>query len=79
MTNPFLFLGTQEIVIVFIVAVVATVPLVLIILALIDVFKRNFGDKTSDRIMLLILKLLVPILGSIIYFVALRKPYPLKA
>lgn len=78
MANSFLFLGAQEAIIVLIVAVIAVAPLILIILALIDIFKRDFGDKTSDRIMLLILILLVPILGSIIYFAALRKPYPLK-
>lgn len=80
MTNPLLFvnIGAQEGIILLIFAVAALAPLIFIILALIDIFKRDFGDKTSDRIMLLILIFLVPIVGSIIYFVALRNSYPLK-
>lgn len=80
MTNPLLFvnIGAQEGIILLIFAVAALAPLIFIILALIDIFKRDFGDKTSDRIMLLILIFLVPIVGSITYFVALRNSYPLK-
>lgn len=80
MTNSLLFIniGAQEGIILLIFAVAALAPLIFVVLALIDIFKRDFGDKTADRIMLLILILLVPIIGSIIYFVALRDSYPLK-
>lgn len=72
----FLNIGTQEIIILLIFAVMGLAPLILAIVAIIDIFKRNFENKSTDKILLIILVLFLPIIGSIIYFVGLRNTYP---
>ncbi|WP_390881626.1 PLDc N-terminal domain-containing protein [Sphingobacterium pedocola] len=58
--------------------IVWVIPLALIIYTLIDLFKRNFTNKSTDRILIIFLIAFVPILGSLIYLLGLRKEYPLK-
>lgn len=73
----FLNIGTQEVVVLFVMAVAGFAPLILAIIALIDIFKRDFENKSTDKILLILLVLVVPFIGSIIYLLALRKSYPL--
>ncbi|MBL1408568.1 PLDc N-terminal domain-containing protein [Sphingobacterium faecale] len=75
----FLNLGTQEIVFFTVFFVAGLAPLIFAILALVDIFKRDFSKKTTDRILLILLVLLLPIIGSTIYLIALRNTYPLKS
>lgn len=74
----FLNIGTQEMILLVVFAIAGLAPLIFAILALIDIFKRDFAQKTTDRILLILLVLLLPIIGSIIYFVGLRDSYPLN-
>ncbi|MDR2282837.1 MAG: PLDc N-terminal domain-containing protein [Sphingobacterium sp.] len=74
----FLNIGTQEMVLLIVLGIAGLAPLIFAALALIDIFKRDFSQKTTDRILLILLVLLLPILGSIIYFVGLRNAYPLN-
>jgi len=71
-----LFIGTQEIIFLLIFGI-SIVPLIFAIIALIDVFKRDFGEKTTDKILIILLIILAPIIGSIIYYLVLRNNYPL--
>jgi drug/metabolite transporter (DMT)-like permease len=74
----FLNLGTQEMMILFIFFVIGLAPLLLAIWALVDIFKRDFAQKSTDRLLLIILVIFAPFIGSVIYFLALKKNYPLK-
>lgn len=73
----FLNIGTQEILILLIFGFVGLAPLILAIFTIIDIFKRNFENKSTDKILLIILVLFLPLIGSIIYFLGLRNSYPL--
>ncbi len=73
-----LFIGTQEIFLLFFFGIAGIAPLVFMIIALVDLFKREFGEKTTDKILLIVLILFAPLVGSIIYYLALRNNYPLK-
>ncbi|WP_164108124.1 MULTISPECIES: PLDc N-terminal domain-containing protein [Sphingobacterium] len=74
----FLNIGTQEMILLAVFAIAGLAPLIFAVLALIDIFKRDFAQKSTDRILLILLVLLLPIFGSIIYFVGLRDSYPLN-
>lgn len=73
----FLNIGAQEIIVLFIFLFAGLVPLILAVLAIIDIFKRDFTNKSTDRILLILLVLILPFIGSIIYFLGLRNAYPL--
>lgn len=71
-------LGSQEVVLILIMVLVWLVPFALIIYTLIDLFKRDFTNKSTERILIIFLIAFVPILGSLIYLLGLRKEYLLK-
>lgn len=75
MTTLFLNIGIMELIIILI---ILTPTLLLPIYCLIDLFKRDFSNDKNQRIFLILLLLLAPFIGSIIYLAALRKDYPLK-
>lgn len=66
----FLNLGVME---VLIILVILIVPAILTIYCLVDIFRAQFVDNNS-RILFLLLVLLVPIIGSILYL-AMRSNY----
>lgn len=76
--NVFINLGSQEIVLLLVLGIVWIIPFALIIYTLIDLFKRDFTNKSTERILIIFLIAFVPILGSLIYLLGLRKEYPLK-
>ncbi|WP_140938948.1 PLDc N-terminal domain-containing protein [Sphingobacterium lumbrici] len=76
--NVFINLGSQEIVLLLVLGIVWIIPFALIIYTLIDLFKRDFTNKSMERILIIFLIAFVPILGSLIYLLGLRKEYPLK-
>lgn len=73
-----LLVGTQEVVVLIILGIAGLAPLIFAILALIDIFKRDFSQKTTDRLLLIILVVFAPLIGSIVYFLLLRDKYPIK-
>ncbi|MBD1433139.1 PLDc N-terminal domain-containing protein [Sphingobacterium sp. DN00404] len=73
-----LFIGTQEAIFLLVFAIAGIAPLIFAIIALVDLFKREFGNKTTDKILLILLIILAPLIGSMIYYLVLRKNYPLK-
>lgn len=75
----FLNIGSNEIIVLLIFGVLGLAPLVLAIWALIDVFKRDFRHKSTDRLLITILVVFAPLVGSIIYFLLLRDKYPVLA
>lgn len=79
--DPLLFvnIGTQEVIFLFVFAIAGIAPLIFAIIALVDVFKREFGNKTTDRILLILLIVFAPLIGSIVYYIFLRNNYPLKS
>lgn len=75
MTTFFINIGVYEMIVILFILV----PFVLLpIYCLIDLFKRDFSKDKNQRIFIILLLLLAPFLGSIIYLVALKKDYPLK-
>lgn len=79
METLFINIGTNELVILFIACMIGLAPLLLAILALIDLFKRDFRNKRTENLLLVFLIIFAPFVGSLIYFIALRKNYPLKS
>lgn len=75
MNLPLLFIGALEMIVVLFFVLG---PLILVIWALVDIFKRDFRYKTTDRILLIILIVFAPFIGSILYFLFLRTKYPLQ-
>lgn len=73
----FINIGSQEMVLLTL-GLLWLIPFALIIYTLIDLFKRDFSNKSTDRILIIFLIAFVPILGSLIYLLGLRKEYPLK-
>ena len=77
-TLVFLNIGTSELIIVLVLTLISIVPLLLAIAALLDGFRRDFGGKTTDKVLMVILIILAPFIGSLLYLLSLRKNYPLK-
>ena len=74
----FINIGNAEIIILFIAFIFLMLPLALTIICLIDLFKRDFSTKTTDRLLIILLIACLPILGPLIYLLGLKKDYPLK-
>lgn len=72
------FIGTGEALVLFVFFTAGLAPLVFAIIALVDLFKRDFDEKMTDKILLVLLIIFAPLLGSIIYYFFLRNNYPLK-
>lgn len=54
------------------------IPLTLMIIAFIDLFKRDFKNNNVDRLLIGLMILLAPIVGSLIYIISIRKHYKIK-
>lgn len=74
----YLNIGSQEIIMLLILIPILFFPLICMILAFIDLAKRDFDSKTTDKILLIALILFAPVVGSLIYYTLLRKQYPYK-
>ena len=74
----YLNIGMQEIVVFLLLIPALFFPLICMILAFIDLAKRDFTSKTTDKILLIAIILFAPIIGSAIYYVLLRQQYPYK-
>lgn len=74
----FLHIGFAELLIILICSIIALLPLALATVALIDLFRRNFEGKTTDKIVLIILILFAPFIGSLVYIFSLRDNYSFK-
>jgi len=75
MTSLFINLGTQEIIII----TFALIPTLLLPLyCLIDLFKRDFSGQKSQQYILILLLILAPFIGSILYLSSLKNDHPLK-
>lgn len=71
--HAFINIGTAEFTLLFIVWLI---PLFLIIITLIDLFKRDFTTKSTDKVVIIFLIGFLPILGSLIYLFGIKKYYP---
>ena len=74
----FLPIGTQEAILLSIFTIAGIAPLVLAIIALVDLSKREFNDRTTDKILLILLIVFAPFVGSILYYLVLRQNYSLR-
>ncbi|MCI0920330.1 PLDc N-terminal domain-containing protein [Sphingobacterium rhinopitheci] len=75
MTSLFINIGVMEMLILLI---ILTPTVILPIYCMFDLFKRDFSKDKNQRILLILLLLLAPFIGSLIYLLALRKDYPVK-
>ncbi len=74
-TTLFINIGVQEMIILLIILL----PTILLPLyCLIDLFKRDFTNNGSQRLLITLLIILAPFIGSLIYLLALQKDYPRK-
>ena len=74
----FLNLGTAEIVMLFITGLLLIIPLAFILGALWDLHKRDFSDKTTDKVLIILLILFAPFIGTLVYILLIRNNYPPK-
>ena len=74
----FLNIGLQEMILVLVTGVFLLIPVTLMIISLIDLFNRDFKYNNVDRLLIGLMILLAPFLGSLIYLIAIRKHYKLK-
>lgn len=74
----FINVGTSEIVFLSIFALLIAFPLVLAVTALWDVFKRDFEGKITDKILIILLILCAPLVGTLVYILLIRRHYPIK-
>lgn len=70
----FLNLGVQELIIL----PFTLIPLALMIYSIVDLMKRNFSGKSVDQILIFLLVIFAPIIGSIVYLLLIRENYALK-
>ena len=74
----FLNIGGAEMLVMLIVGLFTLIPLTLMVIAFIDLFKRDFKENKLDRIFIALMIIFAPFLGSIIYLISIRKHYPVK-
>ncbi|TCV07254.1 phospholipase D-like protein [Sphingobacterium alimentarium] len=74
----FLNIGPAEILLIMIWGIFMLIPLTLMIIAFIDLFKRDFKNNNVDRLLIGLMILLAPFLGSLIYIISIRKHYKIK-
>lgn len=74
----FLNIGVQEMILLLVVGIFLLIPITLMIIAFIDLFKRDFKYNNVDRLLIGLMILLAPFLGSLIYLISIRKHYELK-
>jgi ABC-type multidrug transport system permease subunit len=74
----FLNIGVSEIIIILIIGIFLFIPLALMVIAFIDLFKRDFKYNNIDRLLIGLMILLAPFLGSLIYLISIRKHFHLK-
>lgn len=70
-------IGTPELIIILL-TLILTPTVILPIYCMVDLFKRDFSKDKNQRIFFILLLLLAPFIGSLIYLLALRKDYPIK-
>jgi len=78
MNTLFINIGAGEAFFMFLFLIVSLTPLIFAVSALIDLFKREFRHKSTDKVLLIVLIVLAPFVGSIVYYFFLRNNYPLK-
>jgi len=76
MNTLFINVGEQAFIIFFL--LLALAPLAFAIVALVDLSKREFGGKTTDKVLWIGLIVFVPLVGSLVYYISFRNGYPLK-
>jgi len=74
----FLNIGVYEMILLFVVGIFMFIPIALMIIAFIDLFKRDFKYNNLDRLLIGLMILFAPFLGSLIYLISIRKHYQLK-
>lgn len=74
----FLNIGLQEMILFLITGIFLLIPLTLMVISFIDLFKRDFKYNNVDRLLIGLMILLAPFLGSLIYLISIRKHYKLK-
>lgn len=60
----FLNLGTPEIILILFIGVL---PFILALICLIDILKSNFRDSTTTKLIWVLIVLVAPVIGSLIY------------
>lgn len=75
MTQLYINLGTQELIILL---VFSLIPLFLPIYSIIDLLKRDFSQNRNMKLILILLILFAPLIGSLVYLLGIRSDYPLK-
>ncbi|MCA5004424.1 PLDc N-terminal domain-containing protein [Sphingobacterium bovistauri] len=74
----FLNIGVNEFFLLITVLFLCLIPLFLMVIAFVDLFRRDFKYNSLDRLLIGLLILFTPILGSLIYLITIRKHFQLK-
>ncbi|MBD1428284.1 MULTISPECIES: PLDc N-terminal domain-containing protein [Sphingobacterium] len=74
----FINLGTAEIFILIVMGFFTLLPLIFAIGALWDLQKRDFTYKSTDKVLIILLILFAPFIGTLVYILLIRNNYPPK-
>lgn len=75
MTQLFINVGVTEMILLL---VFSLIPLILPIYSIVDLLKRDFSKNKNMKLILILLILFAPIIGSLVYLLGIRNDYPLK-
>jgi len=74
----FVNIGTAEMFMLVIMGFIVLIPLIMALGALWDLHKRDFSHKTTDKILIVLLILCAPFIGTLVYILIIRNHYPVK-
>jgi len=74
----FINIGTAEMFMLVIMSFLVLIPLIMAGGALWDLHKRDFSHKTTDKILIILLILCAPFIGTLVYILIIRNHYPVK-
>jgi len=75
MMQLFINVGVTEMILLL---VFSLIPLILPIYSIVDLLKRDFSKNKNMKLILILLILFAPIIGSLVYLLGIRNDYPLK-
>lgn len=70
--------GMIELLLVLFFLLLGCIPLILAVMALIDLWKRDFSGRGQERVLLTLLIVFAPFIGSLVYFLVIKNNYPIR-
>ena len=74
----FINIGTAELLMLIVMGFLVLLPLIFALGGLWDLHKRDFTGKITDKILIILLILFAPFIGTLVYILLIRNHYPQK-